>query len=210
MRKIAVVIMAFALVSALAGTADAAPKVRWHGAVYQLKEGGVGRLVQSSSAWVASDEAKVAFKLATRGLERRHAYTNWLFVYNFPQACIDPDAARGFRCGHGDFGNAAAGFSLMYGTGAVSTEAGKAVFAGERHALDMDRVLLGPGLLEPKGAEVHIMVRDHGPASKDPKMLEQQTGTVDGNCNNPAMPPTGLWGEAGDYACQDVQTTGAI
>lgn len=136
-----------------------------------------------------------------------HAYTNWLLVWNFPELCIDPQPERDYACGPDDFLNVAAGFSLMWGTGAV-TESTTHTFEGTREAFDPDGVLVGPGLVRPEGAEVHIIVRDHGPASGDPEVREDQTTTVDGGCNNGMLHPLEVWGAPGDYECRDPQATG--
>lgn len=167
--------------------------------------------VPGAEAELDRHEDRVDFTLTTTELQQ-HAYTVWLIVYNFPEHCTDPDNedGRDFRCGQGDMLNLAAGFSIMYGTGdeVQVTEDGFHTFEGSRSRFDPDGVLVGPGLVDPQGAEIHLLVRDHGPCPADG--CGQRTTTVDGGCSNPHFGGALrlLWGEPGDYECKDVQATG--
>lgn len=209
LRRIFMATVVVVLGTSLATPATAeSMALKWKGKLWAVNgDGALGHQVRGvRPAWIKRDDDKVAFWLEGRHLGPRHAYTNWLSVYNFPEFCTDPDPDRGWRCGAGDFGNALAGHSVMWGTGGVSRPDGFGVFSGERRAFDPDGVLIGPGLIDPEGAEIHIIVRDHGPASDDPETREQQTTTLDGNCSNPHF--AGLRGEPGDYECGDPMATG--
>ena len=43
--------------------------------------------------------------------------------------------------------------------------------------------LFGPGLLDAESAEIHFVVRLHGPAASDPSVLEKQMTTIWGGCS---------------------------
>ena len=58
---------------------------------------------------------------------------------------------------------------------------------GEVYAVQ-DRLVFGPGLQEVAGAEIHIVIRSHGPATGDP----EQISTLFGDCVNVAS-PTGCY-----------------
>lgn len=161
--------------------------------------------IPGSTVVVSTTGLGIEYTLSTSELIPGNAYTIWLIVFNVPQACSDPDTVRGLLCGDGDYLNATL-WSIMYGAGAVADAEGDATFTGSRMVGDPDRLLLGPGLLNPN-AEAHFIVRDHGPASDDPVMLESQTGTVNGGCTS--GDPLGLLGLPGDYECFDPQATGA-
>jgi hypothetical protein len=63
------------------------------------------------------------------------------------------------------------------------------------------QLVFGSGLTDAKKAEVHLVVRDHGPAL--PGMIEPQVTTFGGGCT-PETEPTGV-GPFGPNACTDVQ-----
>ncbi|MFQ6027722.1 MAG: hypothetical protein ACE5Q6_09545, partial [Dehalococcoidia bacterium] len=58
-----------------------------------------------------------------------------------------------------------------------------------------------PGLYDAEKAEVHLVVRDHGPVI--PLMEQAQLSTFGGACNA-ETDPTGV-GPLGDNSCADVQ-----
>ena len=103
-------------------------------------------------------DSGIAFSLATRGLEAGHAVTIWWMVFN-------PDGP----------------LSVQYAAGHVIDEGGAAEFGGHLGVGDTDGVINnGPGLLDALGANVVLVVRDHGPARPD--IVEQQIHTFN-ECN---------------------------
>ncbi len=100
----------------------------------------------------------ISFSLSTSGLEAGHAVTVWWMVFN-------PDGS----------------VSVQYAAGHVIDEGGVAEFGGHLSVGDTDGVINnGPGLLDAQGANVVLVVRDHGPA--DPGRVSQQIHTF-GVCN---------------------------
>jgi hypothetical protein len=110
-----------------------------------------------SSTLNRSDGA-ISFSLQTSGLQAGHAVTIWWMLFN-------PDKS----------------VSVQYAAGHVIDEGGAAEFGGELQEGDTRGVVNGgPGLLDAQGADVVLVVRDHGP--KDPDRVEEQTHTI-GACN---------------------------
>jgi len=100
----------------------------------------------------------IAFSLQTTGLEAGNAVTIWWMVFN-------PDSS----------------VSVQYAAGHVIDEGGAAEFGGHLSVGDTDGVINdGPGLLDAQGANVVLVVRDHGPA--DPGRVDEQIHTF-GVCN---------------------------
>jgi hypothetical protein len=100
----------------------------------------------------------IAFSLSTAGLQAGHAVTVWWMVFN-------PDGS----------------LSVQYAAGHVIDEGGAAEFGGHLRVGDTDGVINGgPGLLDALGADVVLVVRDHGPA--DPGRVDEQIHTF-GACN---------------------------
>jgi glucose/arabinose dehydrogenase len=113
--------------------------------------------VAGTSALTRTDSG-IAFSLQTSGLQAGHAVTIWWMVFN-------PDGS----------------LSVQYAAGHVIDEGGAAEFGGHLRVGDTDGVINGgPGLLDALGADVVLVVRDHGPA--DPGRVDEQIHTF-GACN---------------------------
>jgi hypothetical protein len=103
-------------------------------------------------------DSGIAFSLTTTGLEAGHAVTIWWMVFN-------PDGP----------------LSVQYAAGHVIDDAGVPEFGGSLRVGDTEGVINGgPGLLDAQGANVVLVVRDHGPA--DPGRVDEQIHTI-GACN---------------------------
>jgi len=179
-----------------------------------------GQEVDRSSASIWRDEGGISFKVRTTGLTKGHGYTVWFFSYDNPEACLTGDGGEGTRCTIGDLLNPTALGSIMWGrAGQFVKSSGLVSFEGRRPANSMPcltepvrteescaGVLLGHGLHNPMGAEIHFVLRDHGP---DQEGVEDETSTINGGCDPathqglPVFAPG--WGTPGDYACYDPQ-----
>ena len=95
--------------------------------------------------------------LSTSGLQAGHAVTIWWMVSN-------PDES----------------VSVLYGASHVIDAGGAAEFGGYLQEGDTDGAIRGPGLLDAAGADVTLVVRDHGAA--DPGRVDEQIHTI-GGCN---------------------------
>ena len=131
----------------------------------------------------------------SRNLSPGHAYTVWAIVWNDPGNCGDPIPGTGSLCGEGDLGNVAAGSGAFWsGMSGVANAAGNLNLRGHIHEdVAPGEVLFGELLTDAENAEIHFIVRDHGPASDDPATLEAQLTTVGGGC--------------GDFDCDDPQAS---
>lgn len=118
----------------------------------------LGELVPNASSLLTRSSKGVSVALSTTGLEPLAAHTLWFVVFNQPAACSD-------GCGADDFGNPAVNASVFWGAGRVSDEFGQADFASNviKRAGTPGQLLFGPGLVK-FNAEIHFVVRSHGPA----------------------------------------------
>jgi len=126
----------------------------------------------------------------TTALGPGNAYTIWWIIFNNPGAC----APTG--CSGADFpqngGDPAVEASVMNATGRVADSDGNAWFTaflpgGFMHTNPASgdvRQAFGPGLQNVKGAEIHVVVRCHGPWSGN----VEQISTLFGDCDNAASP----------------------
>ncbi|MDT8342672.1 MAG: hypothetical protein RQ751_14270, partial [Longimicrobiales bacterium] len=117
-------------------------------------------------------------------LEPGHTYTVWWVVFENPAACGEDG------CNGADLLTEGVG-GTVFGpaAGGIAGEDGRATFAGSSltppsEVLDLngDGVPDGDGSLDDtQGAEVHLVVRDHGPAI--PGRVPEQIGSFLGGCD---------------------------
>ena len=158
-----------------------------------------GTEVPGASSKITRTSRGATATLTTSGLTPGNAYTMWMVVFNTPGECTDP-------CGEDDVapGNAAV-VDVIYVAGNVVGSSGTATFSGRRAAGDNSKSLFAqlfapaPGLIDPHLAEMHLIVRDHGPAI--PGQISSQIQTFEGACT--AESSFGLG--TGDNVCEDVQ-----
>ncbi len=145
------------------------------------------------TAMLVRTRTGVGFTLHSRELEPDTPYTTWWVAFNRPRKCIIR-----YQCGSEDLFNPDAEVSVFYASGAVSDSYGQVGMSGEVDYGELpegfDQVPF-PGLDHPirRNAEIHLVLRTHGPASFDPDMLEAQLTEFNGGC-----PPN---------ECADVQAS---
>lgn len=112
------------------------------------------------------------------------AYTVWWVVFDTPAGCVD-------GCGLDDLFSPDAHVSIFWATGGVVHEGGVGSFRA-RYDVGDDlgepgiQHVLGDGSIEPTRAEIHNVVKYHGPASADAATLHDQTHTLMGGCSEGA------------------------
>lgn len=151
----------------------------------QPVEGGDARLYRSRD-WIVAE-------IATEGLEANVPYTVWWVIFNNPGGCSpDPDGDPGQPiCDFDDAvdpdgnpsPNPLARLSVLWASGNVANADGSATFAAVlRSGEPAGELVFGPGLEPGNGqnAEVHLVVRGHGPI--DEERLVAQLNTFEGEC----------------------------
>jgi hypothetical protein len=108
------------------------------------------------------------------------AYSVWWVIYNHPELCTVP-----FECmdpAHDEALDSPVQFALQNATGHIVGGAAIGNFSASIRigGHPSGEVLEGPGLLNPAGALVLMVVRYHGPAISG--MIPQQLSTFDGGC----------------------------
>lgn len=134
----------------------------------------------------------------SRSLAPGAAYTVWFVVFNDPSQCEAAPAPCGEADAFDEEGNPTpdgpANPSVIWsGVGGVANAAGNlnaSGSAGEGLA-GSSQILFGDGIVDAEVAELHAILRYHGPASDDPDVLEAQITTFMGGCDV--------------YVCEDVQ-----
>jgi hypothetical protein len=111
------------------------------------------------------------------GLPVGDAVTAWFIIFNNPQNCAT------HPCSGADLPTADVQASVVNATGRIVGADGTADFGAFRMAGDATGTESGPGLLDSFKAEIHFVVRSHGPAIVDnPETLQQQLTMFVGGC----------------------------
>lgn len=123
----------------------------------------------------------VAVTLRTSGLEPLAPYTIWWVIFNEPQNCYEacdlddlfnPDGTMNI--------NPDADIAILYGDGLLTDDAGAAAFSAVLfEGAPLGEVVYGPGLVDARTAEVHIVVRSHGPLAADLSRAYAQLSTFE-------------------------------
>lgn len=115
------------------------------------------------------------------------AVTTWLATFNNPEFCVD-------GCGIDDLERPSVNASVFFATGEVIGDDGIGNFSAQILENDFpddpDQIFIGDeGLIDSFSAEVHLLLRSHGPVI--PELEEEQITTFNAGC-----PPN---------TCEDIQ-----
>ena len=121
-----------------------------------------GSSVPGSWSTLLRTSSGVTMTLHTSGLASGDAVTIWWVVFNHPEFCSQ--GVFGLRCGKGDLANPSVDASVLYAAGHVIGGDGVANYGAHLAVGELRiQVLFGPGLTNPMGADIHLIVHDHGP-----------------------------------------------
>jgi hypothetical protein len=212
-KPVAFVLLVVALVGLVAGgprtagvhaqdatpEADMAPlgHVTTSPVVWDLGTAWAGTEIPGARSSLVTFEEGASVAIETAGLVPGHAVTLWWVVFNHPEACTH--GSDGVRCGADDLAEAAVEPSVLGGDGHIVGPDGKGLFSSFLATGDTTTAIEGAGLTNPRGADIHFVLRTHGPAQ--PGLLATQLQTFGGGCHD----TTEELGTPGDYACANVQ-----
>ena len=125
-----------------------------------------GSAVPGASSTLITNDSGATMTLHTSEIPAGHAVTVWWIIFNNPEECLF--GTGGLRCGEGDlFGNPDVDASVVYAAGHVVGRSGRSNWGGWIGVGDTQDALFGPGLLNPLGADIHLIVHDHGVVPAD-------------------------------------------
>jgi hypothetical protein len=165
--------------------------------------------VEDASSTIVRNESGLTVRVKTRSLTPGNAYTLWMVAFNHPEHCATP-----YACGDPDIGNPEVAADVMYTTGRIIGDSGIGNFAGHRSIGDNGGSIFladaplppAEGLLNPMGAEIHLVVHSHGP--KLVEYMPHMIKTFGGGCGD-TIPPFDFhlpeWGPLGPNDCESTQ-----
>lgn len=175
--------------------------VNWH-----AQQAGFGRSgpVAGARANLVRNPNGISYRLTTNSLTPGNAFTLWLVIINNPAACTaTPCAAPDFLL------NDAPDAQVRFAAGHVAGGSGNGTFAGSVKEGPLSGWLADGSLQNSLGAEVHLVINDHGPMI--PEFMPGMIHTYRGGCADsspfPAVfPPSALAdGEVGPNICRLYQ-----
>lgn len=131
---------------------------------------------------VTRHKENIGLEFNARNLTPGNAYTLWVLGWSRPRKCADP-----CECNIFDFGNEDVKPS-MFGaiTGRVADQYGQLSMEAVQNYMELPegegQVLFG-GPIADRRAQITLVLRDHGPASSDPAVLENQLTQWGGGCD---------------------------
>jgi len=175
-------------------------------------------VVEGAHAQLIRTPDALRIRTHTTELDHGHVMTLWWIIFNHPEHC--EHGADGMSCGEGDLFHGPDGAT---GVEPACVYADGSLVGGNGGARFHDRITLGHGprdscidffvdlvpelegtdhgLTNPMGAEVHLVVRSHGP--RIPGMVSQQRSTFAGGCTEFLAP--GATHELEPGECSDLQ-----
>lgn len=135
-------------------------------------------VIPASGSMLVRTNNGVFMTLTTQGLVPGTVATVWFAIFNTPAACATNP------CTPVDLDNPATHGGLFNNGGRIVGADGSATFGGFRAIGDETGRERGTrGLILPRTAEIHLVVRTHGPAIlNDPMVLSQQLSMFNGGC----------------------------
>jgi hypothetical protein len=160
------------------------------------------------SSRLTRNDGGVSYRVQTTGLEPGTATTLWIVIFNHPEHCATTP------CGLPDLFVPEVMADVAYAAGNVIGGSGRATFAGRRDVGDDSGSIMGEwfgmpenGLADARGAEIHFIIRNHGP--KIPGLVDEMISTFNAGCGPDAMegapPVPESLGTHGPNTCVDVQ-----
>lgn len=145
-------------------------------------------IVGGSSSQLVRRPDSIRVHVSTSDLDAGATYTVWWVIFNNPEQCLE-------GCGLDDIidpaRRAATQVAVGFAAGHVVGQNGKGLFSARLAVGDlsgfggggdlMPPPPLGPGLLDPMGAEVHLVIRTHG--QQIPTLVDEQIRSFDGGCS---------------------------
>lgn len=160
-------------------------------------------VVGGAAAQLTRTGSGVGYSFRTTGFEKGHVVTMWWVIFNHPEECDNPIPQIGSDCNLPDLFNPDVQASVLWGGGNIVGNSGRTTIAGHLgegeittfHPLFVD----SPGLLDAMEAEIHLVIRTHGPAI--PGMIPEMRTTFEGGCT----PATSFGFGNGPNECAEPQ-----
>lgn len=139
-------------------------------------------VVPGALATLVTNDSGARVTLRTSGLAAGHPHTAWIVAINRPDLCLAS------TCTPQDilFRTSIVQAEVVYLTGHVVGNNGRAAFGGSLAAGTVPNGWFGNAFTNPRGAHIHLILMDHGPAI--PGLVSDQISTLRGGCTDSSIP----------------------
>jgi hypothetical protein len=156
-----------------------------------------GTAVEGATLNVVRKNDVTTLAFTTSGLPANHIVVLEAQIFNEPTKCTHGSGS--VRCGVDDLSDPEVKGSVVFVSGVWLRTSTMATLKGELKTDDASRAVLGEGLTNPHGADLRLVLVDHGaPVSE---FAQAQLTTLAGGCTN--APPG--YGTPGPIACKELQ-----
>lgn len=145
--------------------------------------------IPGAIATLVANDNGIHMSLRTSQLESGHAYTIWWVIFNAPENCAGGMfGGQQLTCVPADvlFNAAVVDGEVAYAAGHVVGSSGRSSFAASLRTGPVPGGWFGNGLTNPRGADIHLVMMDHGPAI--PELVASQISTLRGGCTDESVP----------------------
>lgn len=140
------------------------------------------RTVNGATATLVTTKRGAFVSVVTHELTPGNAYTLWWVVINKPGACENSPCSPDDVMQRMDVTKADVG----YADGLIAGEGGIGHFTSHLPVGPIPQAWYDNGLENPQGAEIHLIINDHGPLLPD--MARSMLGSARGGCTDESLP----------------------
>lgn len=146
-------------------------------------------VVAGADATLVRQPDGISFTFSGKNLTKGNAYTIWFVAFNNPATCTAPmtdGSTLISSCGLADLLNNRGEPTAVWGAGHVVGGSGQANLGGRVAVGDISgctergQLACNDGLTNPQGAEIHLVLRSHGP--KIPELVNKQIHSFNEGC----------------------------
>ncbi len=150
---------------------------------------GPGSVVTGADATLVRQPDGVSFSFSGANLTAGNAYTVWFVAFNNTATCTSPmmDGTTVISlCGVADLLNNRGEPTALWSAGHVVGDSGQATWGGRMAVGDTSgrtergQLVHNNGLTDPQGAEIHLVLRSHGPMI--PELVNEQIHSFNEGC----------------------------
>jgi hypothetical protein len=150
--------------------------VSWH------PQSGSG-VVEGAYATLNTNKNGASYTFHASQLKPGNVYTLWFIVLNAPENCATSPCTHADLLGSTELVQS----NVTYAGGHVAGASGQGTFAGHIAAGEMPDAWYDNDFSDPLGAEIHLVLNDHGPKITD--LLSNMLHSYRGGCTDASLPP---------------------
>lgn len=180
-RLVGILMLLIAALPVMAVAASGAPAQHTTAVVTTHPSQGPVTVVEGATAKLTSNDAGITVMLNTVGLDVMHPHTMWVVIVNRPDLCLTSPCTGEDVLNRTDIVES----NVVYGGGRV-VRSHTTPFMAHLPVGAVEGGWFDNELTNPRGAEIHLVLQDHGPMI--PGLTLEMTRTVRAGCTDASIP----------------------